>query len=161
MSWSRAWVLAVGILGGVMGWPVPEALAGPPGDLDAESRRLIERLTADKALAIARERRLAASAQEARYRQLEDMDRALRAAEARAAGNAAELARVSRERDGIARQWQEINATLAHQDRTLAAQMAVYREAVTGIAMSPDPRKLKALQRFADGEQREALADLD
>jgi tetratricopeptide (TPR) repeat protein len=36
-----------------------------------------------------------------------------------------------------------------------------YREVVTGIATSPDPRKQKALQRFADGEQREALADFD
>jgi hypothetical protein len=36
-----------------------------------------------------------------------------------------------------------------------------YREVCTGIATSPDPRKQQALQRFADGEQREALADLD
>ena len=32
---------------------------------------------------------------------------------------------------------------------------------VTGIAASQDPRKARALQRFAGGEKREALADLD
>jgi hypothetical protein len=35
-----------------------------------------------------------------------------------------------------------------------------YREEVTKIAASPDPRKQKALQRFADGEQREAVVEL-
>ena len=110
---------------------------------------------------MARERRLAADDQGALYKQLEAKDRALRAAELRVAGNAAELARVRVERDRIARQQQDVVATLTRRDRTLAAEVTAYREVVTGIAMSPDPRKLKALRRFADGEQREALSELD
>ena len=43
----------------------------------------------------------------------------------------------------------------------LAAEVRAYREEITKIAASPDPQKQKALQRFADGEQAEALDDLD
>jgi hypothetical protein len=99
-------VLLVGLLCGVMGWAATEAMAVPAAaevDINAEQRFLIEQLTADKAITVARERRLADSAQEELYKQLEAKDRAQRAAEARASGNAAELARVRKARDQIAR----------------------------------------------------------
>jgi hypothetical protein len=130
-------------------------------DLNAKQRSLIEQLTADKAITVARERRIADADQEALYQQLKAKDRELRVAEAKAAGHAAELARVRKARDQIARERQALVTALTERDRTLAAEVRAYREVVTGIAMSPDPRKQKALQRFADGEQREALADLD
>jgi tetratricopeptide (TPR) repeat protein len=110
---------------------------------------------------IARQRQLADAGQEELSQKLQVRDRELQAAEARASGNAAELARVRKARDQIATQRQELVAALAERDQTLAAELRAYREVVTGIATSPDPRKRRALQRFADGEQREALADFD
>ncbi len=144
--------------------PAPSVAHAQPAaaeDLNAEQRSLIEQLTADKAMSVARERRLADEAQERLYAVLATKDRALRAAEVRAKGRAAELARLRRERDGITRQREQLIAALTDRDRTLEAEVRAYRETVTGLALSPDPRKQAALQRFADGEQAEALADLD
>jgi hypothetical protein len=162
-TWNRvvARTLLLGVLCAAIGLPASAVMAAPAVDLNADQRALIEQLTADKALAVARERRIAADEQEALNRELDAQDRKLRAADARASGNAAGLARVRKERDRIARQRQELVAALAERDRTLAAEVRAYREIVTGLATSPDPRKLKALQRFADGEQREALDDFD
>jgi hypothetical protein len=162
-TWNRvvARALLLCVLCAAIGLPAHAVKAAPAVDLNADQRALIEQLTADKALAVARERRIAADEQETLNRELDAQDRKLRAAEARASGNAAELAQVRKERDRIARQRQELVAALAERDRTLAAEVRAYREIVTGLATSPDPRKRKALQRFADGEQREALDDFD
>jgi hypothetical protein len=216
-TWNRvvARALLVGFLCGVLGLAVTKAMAAPiaagaPVDLNADQRALIEQLIADKAITlatarreayedraklskdldakhralraavaresgnaaelarvrkerdeIARQRQLADAGQEELSQKLQVRDRELQAAEARASGNAAELARVRKARDQIATQRQELVAALAERDQTLAAELRAYREVVTGIATSPDPRKRRALQRFADGEQREALADFD
>lgn len=140
------------------------AMAGPAGaaiDVDADRRFLIEQLTAERAITVARERRLADIEQEQLLELLRAKDRALREAQARAIGNAEELARVRKARDEIARQRRKLVAELAKRDRALAAEVRAYREAVTGIANSPDPNKQTALRRFADGHEREALAHLD
>jgi tetratricopeptide (TPR) repeat protein len=156
-------ILIAALIGGVLGLtaaaqPAPVAVGI---DLNAEQRVLIAQLTADKAITVARERRIAEADQEKLYEQLKVKDQALRVAKRQAAGNAAELAEVRKARGQIARERQALVAALADRDRTLAAEVRAYREVVTGIATSPDPRKQQALQRFADGEQREALADLD
>ena len=127
-------------------------------DLNADQRSLVLQLTAERAVTLAREHRLADEAQERFYQQLAAKDQALRAAQARAAGQAAELAQVRKARDEIARQ---LIAAVEQRDRTLAAELSAYREEVTQLASSPDPQTQKALQRFADGEQAEALDDLD
>jgi hypothetical protein len=153
-----------GVLCGPLGGTTPEASAGPASvgaDLNAEQRALIEQLTADKAIAIARERRLVEADEEKLYDELQAKDRAQRVAERHASGNAAELARIRRIRDQIAAERQALVIALGQRDQALAAEVRAYREAITEIATSPDPRKQKALQRFAEGEQREALADLD
>ena len=209
--------LLLGVLCAAIGLSVPAVMAQPTVDLNADQRALIEQLTADKALAVARERRIAADEQEALNRRLDEQDRALRvteakvavyavtlaqvrrdrdriakqrqklvtnergiaaeermalnkrldeqdrvlqAAEAKAAANAVMLEQVRGERDGIAKQRQELVAALAERDRALAAEVRAYREIVTGIATSSDPLKQKALQRFADGDQRKVVDEL-
>ena len=145
-------------------WPNADARADSGAatpDLEADRRAIVVRLTAERAITLASARGLADAAQDELYRQLEVKDRALRAALSRAAGNAAELARVRQARDEIARQRQALVTALAQRDQMLAAEVRAYREEVTKIAASPDPEKQKALQRFADGEQAEALDDLD
>jgi hypothetical protein len=131
------------------------AVADPSGarvDLNADQRALVAQLTAERAITLANERRLADAAQEALYGQLVAKDRELRAVQARAAGNAAELGRVRRARDQIARQRQELVAALEQRDRALAAEVRAYRQEVTQLVASPDPEKQRALQLFADGE---------
>src|SRR3954463_10906714 len=128
-------------------------------DLNADQRSLVIQLTAERAVTLAREHRLADEAQERFYEQLAAKDQALRSAQARAAGNAADLSRVRKARDEIARQREELIAVVEQRDRTLAAELSAYREEVTKLASSPDPQTQKALQRFVDGEQREALDD--
>jgi len=164
--WKRVVVrmVVVGFVCGAMGWAAAQPIAGRAAagmDVEAERRFLIDQLTADKAITLATARRIADAKQEELHRQLQARDRALRAAEARAAGNAAELVRIRKARDQIDAERQALVTALDNRGRTLAAEVRAYREAVTGIANSPDPRKQAALQRFADGEQREALADAE
>ncbi len=59
---------------GVLGLAAPPALAAPE-DLNAEMRAVVAKLTADKALAVANERRIAAYEQEALNRSREPFDR--------------------------------------------------------------------------------------
>ena len=157
--------LLVGFLCGVVGVSATmESVAGPATtvvDPTAEQRFVIEQLTADKAMTVANERRIADAKQNQLYEQLQAKDRELRVAQGRAAGNAAELTRVRKARDEIAKQRQELVAALAQRDRTLAAELRAYREAVTAIATSPDPKTQELLRRYANGEQREALAESD
>ncbi|HEX3475849.1 MAG TPA: hypothetical protein VHT91_12575 [Kofleriaceae bacterium] len=165
-AWNEIVVrmVVVGLVCAAMGRAAAQPTAGRAVagvDSDAERRFLIDQLTADKAITLATARRIADAKQEELHRQLQARDRALRAAEGRASGNAAELARVRKAREQIAAERQALVAALADRDRTLGAEVRAYREAVTGIANSPDPRKQAALQRFADGEQREALADAE
>jgi len=156
-------MLLAALLGGVLvlttnAWAAPLAA---DADLNTEQRALVAQLTADKAITVARERQIAATDQDRLYEQLKNKDQALQLAERRAAGNAARLAELRKAREQIASERQALVVALANRDRTLAAAVQAYREVVIGIATSSDLKKQKALQRFADGEQREALADLD
>jgi hypothetical protein len=97
--------LRLAALTGVLGWAVA-VMANPSAsvDLNTDQRALVAQLTAERAITLANERRLADAAQDELYKRLKDKDRALRAAQARANGNANELDRVRKERDEIARQ---------------------------------------------------------
>jgi len=119
------------------------AMADPAagGDLNADTRALVAQLTAERAITLAKERRLADAAQEELYRQLAAKDLALRAAKDLAAGNAAERDRMRKARDEIARQRQDLIAALEQRDRALAAEVQAYREEVTKLAASPRPRE--------------------
>lgn len=164
--WSRvvARALLVALLGGALGGSASDARADSgvaTVDLNTDVRSLVAQLTAERAITLANARGQADAAQDELYKQLNDKDRALRSAQAKAAGNAAALALARKDRDEIARQREELVTALARRDQTLAAEVRAYREEITKIASSPDPRKQKALQRFADGQQAEALAELD
>jgi len=94
--WNRvvARALLVGFLGGVLGWSASDAGADPgvaAVDLNADARALVAQLTAERAINLANARGQADAAQDELYKQLNDKDRALRAAHARAAGNATAL----------------------------------------------------------------------
>jgi len=163
--WSRITMRALLVgLSGALGWSASDASADPGVamvDLNADVRSLIAQLMAERAITLANARGQADAAQDELYKRLNDKDRALRAAQAKAAGNAAALAKARKDRDEVARQREELVAALARRDQTLTAEVRAYREEITRIALSPDPQKQKALQRFADGEQVEGLADLD
>jgi hypothetical protein len=131
--------LAIGVLF-MMVRLTTAVVAQPSADLDPDRRAVVAKLTADRALAIANERRIAADEYARLNRRLEERDRALRATAARSAGDAAKLHRIRDQRDEIARQRRELVAALALRDATLAAEVRAYREVVTGIAASPDPR---------------------
>src|SRR5258708_1117080 len=154
-------VVLVGLLCAAVGLAAMAAPASAGTDLNAEQRALVEQLTADQATAVPRARRVAPAHQPEPDDKLQVQGKGLRTAGARAAGNVAELVRLRKTRDQIATERQALIAALAQRDQALAAEVRAYREVVTGIATSPDPRKQRALQRFADGEQREALDDLD
>jgi chromosome segregation ATPase len=153
----RVAVVIAAISGAVVA--VADPAAG--GDLNADKRALVAQLTAERAITLARERRLADAALEELSRRLAAQDLARRAAEAKAADNAAALRQARKARGEIARQREELVAALEQRDRTLAAEVQAYREEVTKLAASPDPEKQKALQLFADGEHTKALAVLD
>ena len=55
----------------------------------------------------------------------------------------------------------ELVAQVAAKDLQLAAELAAYRQAVTKLAESPDPRERAALERYAHGERRQAVAVLE
>lgn len=114
--------VAIAVISGAV-VAVADPVAG--GDLNADTRALVAQLTAERAITLAKERRLADGAQEELYHQLAAKDRALRAARAQATGNAAERERARKERDEIARQRQELVAALEQRDRTwLHAKLA-------------------------------------
>src|SRR5436190_14394305 len=124
--WDRivAQALLVSVACAAIGWPKMDVRADSGVammDLDADRRAIVLRLTAERAITLASARGLADAAQDELYHQLEIKDRALRAALTRAAGNAAELARVRQARDEIAKQRQELVTALAQRDRMLAA----------------------------------------
>ena len=124
---SLAGVLQVGVL-----WALQVTTGAQPAavqvDLNADQRSLVIQLTAERAVTLAREHRLADVAQQRFYEQVTAKDQALRAAQARAAGKAAELARVREARDEIARQREALIASVEQRDRTLAAELSADRE---------------------------------
>ena len=72
-TWHKhvARLLFLGVLCGATGLVTPAAMAAPAVALNAEQRALIWKLTADKALAVANERRLAAEEQAALNQRLD------------------------------------------------------------------------------------------
>jgi len=161
-KWNRivAWMFSMGFRYGVIGLVVTDTRSAPAEvavDTSVEQRLLVEQFIPDKAITVARERWLVDAEQEKFNELLRAKDQVLRAAETHAPGNAVELPRMRQARDKIASERHALIATLAHQGRTLTAEVRVHREVVTGIATSPDPWKQKALQRSTDSERREAL----
>jgi len=94
----------------------PAPVAGAV-DLNSEQRVLIAQLTADKAITVARERRIAAADQLTLCEQLKVKGQKVRAAERRASGNAARTAEVRKARDQIASERQALTTALADRDR--------------------------------------------
>lgn len=161
-SWSRgiAGVLGVMLVGlAVIQWR-PTDVEQPVKPLDIGQEALIWRLTAARSLVAAKAQHLPVEDQEALHRRLDEQDRELRVAEEQAR-NMAVLARILRDRVQIIQRWQVQVAAWAEGDPMFEAKLEVYREIMARLVASSDQRAQQALQRFADGEPREALASLD
>lgn len=146
----------------VVPWSVESALAAtPPTDLNRSERALVEQLTAKRVAVIIRERRIATEREEKLLRRLEAKDKRLRAIEAKASSTQAQLADAQRERDKLARDRRKLVDQLAARDREFEAEIAAYREAVTGLAQTTNPKKRAALERYANGDRQGAFPILE
>jgi len=151
---ALGWVL-VGAIGGLRPAPWPTVYREHGRERPAA---LVEQLTAERAITLANAQRKADAAQTICTR-----------------GSRSRIGRCALRSQGAAMSpsWpgaqgarrdrpsaQELIAALAQATRPSRRDQRVSR-GITKLASSPDPQKQKALQRFADGEQNEALGDLD
>lgn len=133
-----------------LGSPLSVLSTLPAAVADRE-RALIDRLTIERANALA--------ANDARWAsRYGDAARRLEAAEARLRGqaqaSAAELTRLQAEKAALADQ-------IADQNRDFAAELAAYRELMTGLVTQASPEKHQALERYASGDRLGAFPILE
>ena len=143
-------------------------------DLDIDRRLLADRLIADRAQALAAQGHRAEERQQALFAELAIKDKALREAQRRTAQTLARLqasqadqASLERTRSDLAEATQQLEANtrerlrLAHElelrDRSYQAELAEYRRLILAAVATPNPERLAALQRFADGERAQAF----
>ena len=129
---------------------VPHADTQTPADREADTQALILRLMADRAAILARDRGLAEAA---KLEALAKKEKQLRRAKRMTRRVRTQLRRVDKQRKQLITQVTAL-------DRKLAAEIAVYRAAVTKLARSPNPRKRKALEQYANGQRKQAYAVL-
>ncbi len=122
----------------------------PPAVADRE-RALIDRLTIERANALAaNDARWAARYGDA-ARRLETAEHDLRL---QSSQSAEAIARVQAEKAALAER-------IAQQDRAYAAELAAYRELMTGIVTQASPEKRSALERYAAGDRLGAFPVLE
>lgn len=130
-------------------------------DVNAARRRLQDDLTAQRAVAIARERRLADERETALLAQLEGRDARLRAALRAASASMAEATAARSDLDAVVAERTALVAAIAERDRTYAAEVAEYRRQIAGLTAAEDPRLQQSLQQFADGDRVGAFPVID
>src|SRR6266545_1290656 len=133
--------------------PAPVQGEVPPPDRAAETRALVQRLVLDRAVAVASVQRIADEREEQLFAELAAKDRRLRAEQRTRKAAQTELADVTAERQRLVDQ-------IAARDHQFAAEIGEYRHQVASIADSPDPRKLEALKRYAEGDRAGGYAAL-
>lgn len=170
MSLLRVWLATV--------WLVAGVAAFAQTDLDIDRRLLADRLVADRAQALAAQQKRADERQQALFEELALKDKALRDAQRRSADAFAQLqaargdqAALDRMRKDLADTTERLTANtqerlrLAREielrDRSYQVEMAEYRRLITGAVATPNPQRLTALQRFADGERAQAFDALE
>ncbi|MBL8331039.1 MAG: tetratricopeptide repeat protein [Rubrivivax sp.] len=169
----RPWLMVALALGA---W-----LAHAATDLDIDRRLLADRLIADRAQALAAQGRRAEEAQQVLFAELSKKDKALRDAQrskalALAQLQAAkadqssqerlrnELAEATRQLEANTQERLRLAREIEGRDRSYQAELAEYRRLILGAVATPNPERLAALQRFADGERAQAfdtIAEID
>jgi len=134
---------------------------GPATILEREQSLRIERLVADRALVIVRERGIAYKQELRRLDEYQAKDRELLDALKQVGASAARLKEMRKAREKLAQERLRLTQELVGRSREFEIELAAYREAVTGIAQSPSPEKRAALQRYADGDRKGAYVVLD
>ena len=133
-------------------WSAASALAAAQ-DVSAPQRRIQDDLTTQRAVAIARERRLADERELALLGALDDRDAQLRKA-VRAVQTGREAQAATRAQlDAVIAERGTLVDAIAKRDRAYAAEVAEFRRQVAGLAATPDPQLQQALQQFADGDR--------
>jgi len=124
-----------------------------PADANLESRKLQDDLTAQRAAAIARERRLADERELQLFDQLDQRDKRLRAL-------SRDLTRTQLDRDtartelsAVVLERSRLVEEIARRDRAYAAEIAEFRRQITGLTETQNPELRAALQRYADGDR--------
>lgn len=123
----------------------PNVIA-PTGPAMDRERSLVERLTIERANALAANDARWSAQYSERARRLEAAERALRTAQATSANAQAELARLESEKKALSDE-------IAAKDQAYAQEIAAYRELMTGVVASAGPEKLTALERYATGDR--------
>ncbi|MFO1015384.1 MAG: hypothetical protein U1E50_16655 [Caulobacteraceae bacterium] len=118
--------------------PVPPAASSVQRE-----QALIERLTIERANALAANDARWSAQYADRARRLEAAEKALRAAQST---SAAELARLTAEKKALADE-------IAAKDQAYAQEIAAYRELMSGVVAQAGPEKLAALERYAAGDR--------
>ena len=146
------------------------ALAIAATDLDDDRQLSADRLIADRAQALAAQGRRAEERQQALFAELATKDKALRETQLRAAqaltrlqAAQADQPNLERTRSELATATQRLEANtqerlrlaaeIEQRDRSYQAELAEYRRLILGAVATPNPERLEALQRFADGER--------
>ena len=122
-------------------------------DVSARQRRLQDDLATQRAVAIARERRLADGREERLLEELAQRDvrwrgalRDARLSEERRVAARAELDVVIAERASLV-------TALSQRDRSYAAEVAEYRTQISGLTATTNHELQQALERYADGDR--------
>lgn len=123
----------------------PNVIA-PTGPAMERERSLVERLTIERANALAANDARWSAQYSERARRLEAAERALRTAQATGATAQAELARLESEKKALSDE-------IAAKDQAYAQEIAAYRELMTGVVSNAGPEKLTALERYATGDR--------
>lgn len=142
----RAMLLALLILCVPAAALAAPGVIAPTGAAMERERSLVERLTIERANALAANDARWSAQYAERARRLEAAERALRTAQVTSANAQAELARLEAEKKALADE-------IAAKDQAYAQELAAYRELMTGVVASAGPEKLTALERYAAGDR--------
>ncbi|MCW5977327.1 MAG: hypothetical protein KIT09_04585 [Bryobacteraceae bacterium] len=122
-------------------------------DVNVSRRVLQNDLTTQRAIAIARERRLAEEREERLFAELEVRDKALRAMAREFGGTREEQAAVRGRLEELIEEKSRLVDAIAQRDRSYAAEVAEFRRQIAGLTDTGNPELSGALQRFADGDR--------
>lgn len=159
-------------------WILVGSVVGAANDLDIDRRLLADRLVADRAQALAAQQKRADERQQVLFSELARRDRTLRDAQRREADALSQLQQVRAEQPALDRTRKELASATERlaantqerlrlageielRDRNYQVELAEYRRVITGAVATPNPQRLAALQRFADGERAQAFEALE
>ncbi len=134
--------------------PAAASVLTPVNDVDSRQRALIDRLTIERANALA--------ANDARWNaRYADRARALDAAQAKLRTEQGRRAAAEAEIEQLEAEKKALADEIAAQNQDFAAELAAYRELMTGLVSAAGPEKVAALERYAAGDRLGAFPVLE